>query len=302
MQKKQPLLLGAHMSIAGGIEKSIERGESIGCTTIQIFTKSNRQWYARPFSQEEITLFKQTYKESSIKPVVAHTSYLLNIGSPDKTVYKKSVKSFIEEMDRCHHLDIPYLVMHPGAYLNGTIEDCLQRIIDTLNELFSQYSWNTTLLFENTAGQGTNIGYTFEQLAKLYQTSKYKRKIGFCFDTCHAFAAGYTFGTEKEYKTMWKKFNDTVGLQQLKVIHMNDSKGGCGSRIDRHDHIGKGKIGLEAFKLIMNDPHFSTVPKILETPKKDTFKGDKQNMQTLTQLISEKNRKKLFINEILLKK
>jgi len=301
-QKKQKLLLGAHMSIAGGIEKSIDRGQSIGCTTIQIFTKSNRQWYAKPFSNREINLFKQTTKESLIKPIVAHSSYLLNIGSTNKEIHTKSVKSFIEEMNRCHQLDIPYLVMHPGTYLDGTTQDCVKRISNTLNVLFAKYSWKTMLLFENTAGQGSNIGYTFDQLAELYDLCQQKRNVGFCFDTCHAFAAGYKFDTPKEYEALWKEFDNIIGLRQLKIIHLNDSKKELGSRVDRHEHIGKGKIGLKAFKLIMNDKQFANIPKIIETPKQDPLKDDLKNMRTLTMLISTTNRKKFIINEILLKK
>jgi len=299
---KKHLLLGAHMSIAGGFDKAITRGESIGCTTIQVFTKSNRQWYARPLTEEEIETYKNTASQSSINPVVAHASYLVNIGSADKTTHEKSAKSFAEELHRCQQLGIPYLVIHPGSCGTSLSEkECLKKISDTLDETFAKLPGKTMVLLETMAGQGSNLGYQFEQLAELFQQSEYKNRVGVCLDTCHIFAAGYKYDTKQEYEKLWDQFDTIIGLNHLKVMHLNDSKKECGSRVDRHDDIGKGKIGLESFKLIMNDKRFFDIPKIIETPRKD-LTDDLRNMRSLIQLITKENQKKLIINEMLTKK
>ena len=298
---KQRLLLGAHMSISGGFDKAIVRGESIGCTTIQVFTKSNRQWYARPLTDEEIDIFKNTASQSSIKPVVAHASYLVNIGAADKLTHEKSTKSFTEELHRCQQLEIPYLVIHPGSCGKSSEKECLKKISDTLDETFTKLPGKTMVLLETMAGQGSNLGYQFEHLAELYQQSTHKKRVGICLDTCHIFAAGYKFDTQEHYENIWNQFDNIIGLNLLKVIHLNDSKKELGSRVDRHEDIGKGKIGLESFKMIMNDKRFFDIPKIIETPKED-LNDDLRNMKTLVQLISKENQKKLVINDMLKKK
>jgi len=291
--KKQRLVLGAHMSISGGLEQSVLRGESIGCTTIQIFTKSNRQWKARPLKSEEIELFKKTAQESSINPIVAHTSYLINIGAADKEIQKKSKDSLQQELVRCEQLEIPYLVLHPGSYTNGTETTCLETIAHTLNDIFADTPGKTMILLENMPGQGSTVGRSFEQLATIYEQSTYQKRLGICFDTCHAFAAGYDFRTEEGYKSLWETFDTILGLNLLKCIHLNDSKKNLGSRVDRHEHIGKGNIDLEAFKFLMNDQRFFDTAKIIETPKND-LTDDKKNLETLIKLLSEENRKKLL--------
>ncbi len=290
-KNKHHLILGAHMSIAGGYEKAIQRGESIGCTTIQIFTKNNRQWYAKPITKNEEILFKKALKKSSIVSVIAHTSYLINIGSPRKHIEKKSLESLIQELQRCKQLGIRYIVLHPGAYLDGNKEECLDRIAHNLDKVLTQVPKEPSILLENTAGQGTNIGYIFEQLAYIRKKVKNKQRIKFCFDTCHAFTAGYDFRTSKTYSTMWKEYERIIGIQNLKAIHINDSQRELNSHIDRHEHIGKGKLGLDAFKLLFNDPHFFDIPKILETPKKQDLKDDKKNMDRIKKLLSEKTKK-----------
>ena len=288
--------MGAHMSIAGGIYKSVERGESIGCTCIQIFTKSNRQWYAKPLTKEDIDEFKLTLKNSDIiQDIVAHSSYLINIGSPNKTINKKSVESLSLELQRCEALGIPYLIFHPGAHLTSSIEKCLELIAKNINTIIDQNPGKTMLLLENTAGQGTNVGYTFEQLATIYKKVRKKSRVGFCLDTCHAFVAGYDFTTEKTYNAMWKEFAKVIGLKKLKVIHINDSKKGLGAHTDRHEDIGKGKIGLEGFRLLFNDKRFFDTPKILETPKDKDLKQDKMNMETIYKLLSPATKKTLII-------
>ncbi|MEX0940332.1 MAG: deoxyribonuclease IV [Candidatus Babeliales bacterium] len=295
-QKKQSLLLGAHMSIAGGLQKAIERGESIGCTCIQIFTKSNKQWAAKKLTEEDINNFKNAAKNSTIiKSIVAHAGYLINIGSPNELVNKKSVESLMAELLRCEMLNIPYLILHPGAHLYSSESDCINLIAKNLNLILSENPGNTTILLENTAGQGSNIGYTFEQLKKIYEKVIDKKRVNFCLDTCHAFAAGYDFSTPKEYQQMWIHFDETLGLENLKAIHINDSKFGLGLQKDRHANIGEGKIDLEAFRLLFNDERFFDVPKILETPKEEGLKEDIKNMNTIKNLLSSSTRKKLIV-------
>lgn len=295
-KKKHCLLLGAHMSIKGGLDQAIIRGESINCTTIQIFTKSNRQWYAKKLTNDAIELFKATEKQSPINPVVAHASYLLNLGSSDRTLMKKSVISAQEELERCERLGIPYLVIHCGSHTRSNEQICLQQIADNLNKILDTISGKTMILIENMAGQGSTIPYTFEQIAELHKQSLFKKRLGVCFDTCHAFAAGYDFRTPQTYKQMWNNFDKIIGLKHLKVIHINDSKGTLGSRIDRHADIGKGQLGREAFRLLFNDKRFFDIPKILETPKKE-LSDDAKNMKILKGLISKENRKILGILE-----
>lgn len=294
MSHQHRLLLGAHMSIAGGFEQAIIRGESIECTTIQLFTKSNRQWNAKQITDEQTELFKQTLKKSSIAPVITHASYLINIGSSDLTTQKKSVAALAEELTRCHMLGIPYLVLHPGSSTGASEKEGLQWISDNLNEALAQTPGSTMILLENMAGQGSSACYKFEHLAFLYKESEHKKRIGICFDTCHAFAAGYDFRTEATYKQLWHDFDEIIGLQHLKAMHINDSKKELGSRVDRHEEIGKGHIGLKAFELLFNDEQFFDVPKILETPK-DTLPDYAHNMLVIKNLISDKNKKKLGI-------
>lgn len=232
MKDKKPLLLGAHISIAGGLEKAIERGESIGCTTIQIFTKSNRQWRARPISSDEAEQFKTAVKKSFIKPVVAHASYLINIGAPEKEIEKKSVEALLIEVQRCEQLDIPYLILHPGSYKQQNEQACLDRIARNLDRIFAKTTGKTKILLETMAGQGSSVGYTFEQIAYIRNATKHKRRIGVCFDTCHAFVAGYDFTTEKKYHKVWDEFDRIIGLKHLNVIHINESKKELGARVE----------------------------------------------------------------------
>ena len=289
MSKKQTLLLGAHMSISGGINLCIDRAEEIGCTAIQIFTKSNRQWQAKPLDKEDVALFKEKWKKSSVLSIIAHATYLINIGSSDKLLEKKSIEALIMELHRCADLEIPYLVLHAGSYGTTDEESCLQRISDNLDKILEKTPTSTTILLETMAGQGTSVCYSFEQIATVIKNSTHKKRLGVCFDTCHAFAAGYDFGTEKTYHKMWDDFDATIGLNKLKAMHINDSKQGLGCRVDRHTDIGKGKIGLEAFSLIFNDPRFFDTPKVLETPK-TTPHEDLKNMQTIYDLLTKKTK------------
>ena len=297
MKKKKPtLLLGAHMSIAGGLEKSIEQGESIDCTCIQIFTKSNRQWKATPLKKESVEAFKSAYKKSPlIQCVAAHTSYLINIGSPNKEINKKSVDSLELELKRAETLAIPYLILHPGSHGASTPQECIELIAQRLNEVLERNQCKTIILLENMGGQGSAVGYTFEQLAEIYKKIKNKKRVGFCFDTCHAFVAGYDFRDKKSYNALWKEFDHILGINNIKVFHINDSKKELGSRVDRHEDIGKGKLGLEPFRLLFNDKKFYDIPKILETPKEKDLKDDIKNINTIKKLLNSSTKKNLEV-------
>ncbi len=280
--KKNKLLLGAHMSIAGGPDQAIERGQSIQCSTIQIFTKSNRQWHAKPLSTDVRNSFIK--KQQAIGPVVAHASYLINLGSSNLQTIQKSIPGLIIELERCQLLKIPYLVLHPGSLTEKTLAEGLQKIARNLDVALQNAKSDTMVLLENMAGQGSVSCYDFEHIKLIRQYSKESKRIGVCFDTCHAFAAGYDFRTKQLYEDMWHDFNTIIGLEHLKVIHMNDSKKELGSRVDRHEHIGKGKLGLNPFTFLMNDPRFESIAKILETPK-EGLSDDQTNLQILKNLI-----------------
>ena len=282
--KNNNQLLGAHMSIAGGLEKSIELGASIGCNTIQIFTKSSRQWDLKPLTEKEILLFKETKKKyPTVNPIIAHCSYLVNIGSPTETVAKKSITTLIAELNRCDALEIPYLVLHPGSALDSSKEICITQIAKNLDHVFSKNTGPTMILLETMAGQGSTIGTTFQELAEIRAKTKLNSRIGICLDTCHVFQAGYRFFTPKEYANFWHEFDKAIGLEYLKAIHINDSKREFNQHVDRHETIGDGHIGLEAFKLLMHDKKLAHIPKILETPKL-SIDADIKNMNTLLNL------------------
>jgi len=293
--KKSILLLGGHMSIAGGMEKAIVRGESIDCTAIQVFTKSNRQWGGKALTDETIDLFKETWKNSStVKSIVAHTIYLINIGSPKKDIYKKSMLSLENELQRCESLGIPYLVLHPGSHLGSGEETCLNQIAKSLDKLFDKNKGKAKVLLETMAGQGTSVCYKFEQIAYIFKQMKHERRVGVCFDSCHVFAAGYDFSTKKGYENVMQEFDDTIGLHKLKVFHINGSKRGLGSRVDRHADVGKGTIGLDAFRFIFNDERFFDIPKILETPE-GTPESYAKNMSVIKKLLTQKTMKSLEV-------
>lgn len=282
---EQKPLIGAHMSISDGFDGAVQAGESIGCTAIQIFTHSNRQWHAAPLKDEAIEAFKGALKNSDIRRVIAHASYLLNVGSPKKAVRDKSIKALVMELDRCQALGIPHLVLHPGSALDGSPEECIDSIASALDEACEAMPGSTMILLENMAGQGSSIGATLEQLATIRAKTTHKKRIGFCIDTCHAFAAGYNLTTEAGYKKFWKEFDQIIGMEHLKAMHLNDSKKELGSKVDRHEHIGHGQLGKITFKLIMNDPALLDIPKILETPKDATLADDVRNLATLRELI-----------------
>lgn len=282
------MLFGAHESIAGGVHNAILRGQKATCDTIQMFNKSNNQWRAAKLKPEDVDEYFRLIEETGVTVATSHTSYLINIASPNEELAEKSYKSLKEEMERCNLLKIPNLVMHPGSHVGSGEETGLKQIAVYINRLFDELNDNTvTLLLETTAGQGTNLGYTFEQLAFIIDLVDDKGHIGVCMDTCHIFAAGYPIVDPKEYKKTMKQFDDIIGLDRLKIIHMNDSKKEFGSKRDRHEHIGKGFIGLDGFRNFVNDRRLRKVPMILETPKGDDLKEDIENLKILRGLVKK---------------
>ncbi len=280
------MLFGAHESIAGGVFNAIERGYKATCDTIQMFNKSNNQWRARKLEAEEVDKFFKAIETTGVTPATSHTSYLINIASPDAALNGKSFESLKEEMERCRLLRIPNLVMHPGSHVGSGEEAGLNLVAENINRLFDELRDNTvTLLLETTAGQGSNLGYTFEQLAYLIERTEDKEHVGVCLDTCHVFAAGYPLADAKDYRKTMKRFDDVIGLDRLRIIHMNDSMKELGSRRDRHEHIGKGHIGLDGFRNFVNDRRLEKVPMILETPKGEDLAEDIENLSVLRGLV-----------------
>jgi deoxyribonuclease-4 len=277
-------ILGAHMSIAGGYFRAVDAAEAHGCDCVQLFTKNNNQWAARPIVDQDVTLFRQSLENSGIKHSLSHASYLINLASPDRGLWKKSIDAMVIELARADQLGIPYVVVHPGSYTSSSEQAGIKRIGKALDEIHRQAkTLSARCLLETTAGQGTNLGWNFEQLAGMLEATRNPDQVGICLDTCHVFAAGYAMQTEKQYLAMWRKFQRTVGLRKLKAFHLNDSKRACGSRVDRHENIGLGEMGLEPFRHLVNDKRFQDRPMYLETPK-GTFRRrpwDKINLATL---------------------
>jgi deoxyribonuclease IV len=280
------MLLGAHVSIEGGVHNSIGRGVHLGCTAIQIFTKNATRWKSRSLPEDVIREFRVQRDEADMF-VVAHDSYLINLGSPDDGLWKRSISAFVQEMERAEQLGIPYVVMHPGAHKGAGEKAGIGRIITAINTVLKATDgFKVCILVENTAGQGTVVGYRFEHVAEIINGVKQPERMGACIDTCHAFAAGYDMRTEETYQTTMKELDDVIGYDRVKVIHLNDCKKGLGQRVDRHEHIGKGRLGLEPFRFIMNDPHFSHVPKLIETPKRRGLTDmDPVNLDLLRSLV-----------------
>ncbi len=263
--------LGAHLSISGGLPRAIDRAEASGCQALQIFTKSAGQWRARELPPEEIALFRRRVRQTEIGPVFAHDSYLINLAAADPVLRRKSIDALGEELDRAASLGLDGLVMHPGSYTSGTEESGLKLIAEALAGLLaSRPGVKPRILLEHTAGQGTNLGHRFEHLAEIIDLLEGSPRVGVCLDTCHLLAAGYDIGSTEGYAETFTQFGRLVGFSRLKAFHLNDSKKPCASRVDRHEHIGKGCIGLGPFRRLLNDPRFAKLPMLLETPKVDT--------------------------------
>jgi deoxyribonuclease-4 len=262
--------LGAHVSISGGLPNAFDRGRDLGCETIQVFTRNQTQWRARPLGAAEIDAFFQADPSGDLQPVLAHDSYLINLASPQKELWQKSCGAFYEEMLRADSLHIPFLVFHPGSHTGSGEQDGLKNVSQALNQLIEKTGDSgLRILIESTAGQGSSLGYRFEQLALLLEWTERKDRIGICLDTCHIFAAGYDIRTEKSYFQTMEAFDSIVGLKRLFAFHVNDSRKELGSRVDRHEHIGQGHIGLEGFRCLVNDARLHSLPMILETPGED---------------------------------
>lgn len=278
--------IGSHMSIAGGVDKAFARGESVGLEVMQIFTKNNNQWEGKPFDPDTVNRYFQERERTGIDLVFSHDSYLINLCATNPDTLERSRRAMLDELQRCDELEIPYLVAHPGSHLGEGESKGLKKIAQSLNGIFRKLpKGKAILLLENTAGQGTNLGYRFEHLAEIRDQVKEPERVGICFDTCHAYAAGYDLSTEAGFKKVFKELDKTVGLERLKVFHLNDSKKPLGSRVDRHDHIGKGTLGLEAFRFLMRSRKFKNHPFALETPKSEDLHEDVENIATLKSLL-----------------
>ena len=287
MPNQQDTLLGAHMSIAGGIPKSLDRAVDVGCNVLQIFVKNNNQWRGRPLHDPEVHEFRQRRAESPILQVVAHDSYLINLASPKEELWERSIAAFLDEMDRCERLGLSHLVTHPGAHV-GSGEACgIGRIAEALERILERTaSYGVKIALETTAGQGSTLGHRFEHLRDIMAGCGSPEQIVVCMDTCHVFAAGYDIRTEEGYAGVMEQFDQVVGLDKLEVLHFNDSKRALGSRVDRHDHIGQGEIGKAGFRWFLNDRRLVQVPKLLETPKENQGEADRRNLKVLRSLLS----------------
>ncbi|OQY45162.1 MAG: deoxyribonuclease IV [Anaerolineaceae bacterium 4572_78] len=278
--------LGVHVSIAGGIDKALDRAEELNCNTMQIFTKNNNRWKARELRPAEIERYHERQAETGIEPVVTHASYLINLGSPKYKLWEKSMAALVIELRRCEILKIPYLVLHPGAHVKSGREAGLKRVAEGLDMVHNATSgYQVKIALELTAGQGTVLGYQFDELSTIISKCQQHERLVVCFDTCHAIAAGYEFRNESAYQAMIDKFDTVIGLDKLVVIHLNDSIGDLGSRLDRHAHIGMGKIGLEPFGFFLNDSRFTDIPFLLETPQDVKIESDRENLARLRSLI-----------------
>ena len=290
--------LGAHMSIAGGLPLAVERAQAANCDTLQIFTKSASQWRARPLPANEVTAFRASATDLDINPIVAHASYLINLAAPNPALRQRSINALTDELDRGDALGLLGVVLHPGSYTTGTEESGLRLVAEAINEVFATRGAGTQLLLEHTAGQGTNLGHQFEHLATIINGTSVKERLGVCLDTCHLLAAGYDIATLDGYSRTFDDFETHVGLDRLQLLHLNDSKHPCGSRRDRHEHIGQGWVGLEAFGRLLKDPQLAHLPMVLETPKEQRQPGkptavdpaDTKNLNTLRHLIDATTR------------
>ncbi len=277
------------MSIQGGFVRAIQRAEAVDATALQIFVKTARQWSAPPIDQASACRFRAELERSGLgQATAAHASYLINLASPDAALQKKSEAALADELDRCELLAIPYLVLHPGAHLGSGLDEGLERVARAIDRVLGArrgVSRRTQLLLEVTAGQGSCLGRGFEELGRICRSCGESAQLGVCFDTCHAFAAGYDFREARGYRAMFDEFDAAIGLRRLRVIHLNDSVGTLGQRLDRHAHIGEGQIGLPAFRRLLRDPRLALLPMVLETPKGDDLAEDRRNLELLRRLL-----------------
>ena len=279
-------LLGAHVSVAGGLDNAFARGLESHCTALQVFTKNANRWQGKPISNDDAIAFQQAWQKSGIGPVIAHDAYLINLASPKQDVWEKSKAALRDELLRCAQLGITGLVMHPGAHLGTGVETGVERIREAFREILPETPPEVRLLLENTAGQGTYLGGDFAHLAALLEGFDEDR-FGVCFDTCHAHTAGYDLSTSESYTEVMAEFDRLVGLEQIKAFHLNDCLKPCGSKVDRHTHIGQGTIGRTGFACLMQDQRLAASPMLLETPKGDDGEMDRVNLALLRELAGE---------------
>ncbi len=282
-------ILGAHMSIAGGYYKAIDAGKECGCDCVQVFTKNNNQWRAKPITDDDVRLFREAIERTGIVAPLSHASYLINLAAHEEPMRGKAIDGYTVEVERAALLGIPAVVLHPGSTKGKqSDEQGIANIVAALDHVHKSTKTSGVMtLLENTAGQGQNLGWRFEHLAAIRAQVKQPDRVGVCFDTCHAFAAGYAMGTPEEYAETFAEFDNIVGLQHLRAFHLNDSKKPLGSRVDRHEHIGEGELGLEPFRHLVNDPRFAKTPMYIETAKeqRDGEEMDAVNLRTLRSLI-----------------
>jgi len=275
--------IGAHVSAAGGVENAPLNAQKIGATAFALFTKNQKQWLASPFSPKSIELFKQRCSEFGFKPVqiLPHDSYLINLGHPEKEGLEKSRQAFLDEMKRCEELGLDRLNFHPGSHLNKiSLDECLQLISESINMALDKTS-GVIAVIENTAGQGSNVGFQFEQIAQIIDKVEDKSRVGVCIDTAHTLAAGYEIRTKDGFENTFRQFDEIIGFRYLQGMHINDSKKDLGTHVDRHDSIGKGFMGMETFQLIVNDSRFDEIPLILETPDESFWPEEIKTLQSL---------------------
>jgi len=274
------------MSIAGGTPNAIDRARRAGCSVLQIFVKNNNQWKGKPLSEEEVQVFRANRAASDLADVVAHTCYLINLASPEAELRRQSIDTFLDELRRATLLGLSHLIVHPGSHRGDGESVGVRRIAEALDEIHDRNAeTKVTTALEGTAGQGTSVGYRFEHLRDILGACREPDRVAICLDTCHLFTSGHDFRDPEGYDRMIEAFDRTVGLPKLRVLHCNDTKRELGSRVDRHEHIGKGHIGMDGFRWLMNDPRLARVPKILETPKGVTLRLDKRNLRVLRGLV-----------------
>ena len=280
-----PDLLGAHMSIAGGVYRALERGLEVGCSVVQIFLKNQLQWRAAPYTEEDIRRFRDTWKATRMRTVFAHSSYLINLAAPAEGERKRAVAAFHDELERAEALGLSFVIIHPGSHRGEGLETGIGRIVAALDEVIARTrGYRVMVLLENTAGGGATIGRTFEELAALLNGARAPERLGVCLDTCHLFAAGYDLRKPEGYEAAMQSCARHVGIRRVRAFHLNDAKAPCGSGLDRHEKIGRGKMGVAAFRLLMNDRRFARVPMTLETPKDPEPKADRDALALLRRL------------------
>ncbi len=275
------------MSIAGGVANALDRIAKVGGEALQIFTRNQRQWHARPYSAAEVALFREKWLQTDAMPLAAHASYLINLGSGRADLVARSVAALVDEMGRCQQLGVPWLVLHPGSHGGDGVEEGIRRVAVNLDQVFETAADDppVTVLLETTAGQGSGLGSRFEELAAIRDRSRYPQRLAICVDSCHIFAAGYDIRSSAGYDETFSRFDEIVGIDLIRLFHLNDSKKELGSRVDRHEHIGKGKIGISGFRRLVNDSRFADHPMVLETPKGKDLAEDVENLRVLRSLV-----------------